>query len=236
MAEIVEGAEVTEKVIRQFEPLSKVPSGEFPALMGGDQAVAEVIDSSTGRPVLVGQVQSSKVIGSTVWSPLENEGENRVSFGVFDPTVASTTPEPYLLWRAAGQSNDDDGYRLAVGPYTGYGTIAIWAVESTNENEGMLYIAPAATTCQWGFRYDGTNQGLFEFDGTDFLLPGGKVTSSWYPPPPAGGGKQSSAPIYGGIGAPDNAEGNDGGFYFRSDGGAGTRIYHKAAGAWTAFA
>lgn len=39
-----------------------------------------------------------------------------------------------------------------------------------------------------------------------------------------------------GAGVPNNADGSNGNFYFRSDGAAGTFIYHKAAGAWTAFA
>lgn len=36
----------------------------------------------------------------------------------------------------------------------------------------------------------------------------------------------------GGTGAPDNAQGNNGNFYFRSDGGALTTIYHKRSGEW----
>lgn len=43
---------------------------------------------------------------------------------------------------------------------------------------------------------------------------------------------QTAAGIYAGTGAPNNANGNDGDFYFRSDGGVLTTIYHKRAGAW----
>lgn len=39
--------------------------------------------------------------------------------------------------------------------------------------------------------------------------------------------------IYG-AGAPAAGTGSNGNFYFRSDGGAGSYIYHKAGGAWTA--
>jgi hypothetical protein len=39
-----------------------------------------------------------------------------------------------------------------------------------------------------------------------------------------------------GSGVPSGAAGSNGNFYFRSDGAAGTFIYHKAAGSWTAFA
>lgn len=44
---------------------------------------------------------------------------------------------------------------------------------------------------------------------------------------------QSATKNYGGTGAPDNAEGANGDFYFRSDGGALTTIYHKRTGTWT---
>ena len=37
-----------------------------------------------------------------------------------------------------------------------------------------------------------------------------------------------------GIGVPEVKIGNDGDFYFRSDGGLNTRIYHKGSGSWTA--
>jgi len=37
-----------------------------------------------------------------------------------------------------------------------------------------------------------------------------------------------------GVGIPEQKIGNDGDFYFRSDGALNTRIYHRGAGAWTA--
>jgi hypothetical protein len=46
------------------------------------------------------------------------------------------------------------------------------------------------------------------------------------------GAFQSATGIYGNTGAPNNANGIDGDFYFRADGGALTSIYHKRAGAW----
>lgn len=46
------------------------------------------------------------------------------------------------------------------------------------------------------------------------------------------GGYQSATGMYGGTGAPNNANGIDGDFYLRSDGGALTTIYHKRAGTW----
>lgn len=43
---------------------------------------------------------------------------------------------------------------------------------------------------------------------------------------------QSAAGIYAGTGAPNNANGNDGDFYLRGDGGVLTTIYQRRAGAW----
>lgn len=42
--------------------------------------------------------------------------------------------------------------------------------------------------------------------------------------------------MWAGNGVPNNADGDNGDFYFRGDGAAGTFIYHKAAGVWAAFA
>ncbi len=46
------------------------------------------------------------------------------------------------------------------------------------------------------------------------------------------GGQQLVTGILGGTGAPNNANGNNGDFYLRSDGGGGTAIYQKRAGSW----
>jgi hypothetical protein len=46
------------------------------------------------------------------------------------------------------------------------------------------------------------------------------------------GANQTATGIFAGSGAPSNANGTNGDFYFRSDGGAATTIYHKRAGVW----
>lgn len=66
---------------------------------------------------------------------------------------------------------------------------------------------------------------LFDADG-DF-----QAKRKVYPGTDAGV-LQTAAGLMGGTGAPNNANGADGDFYFRSDGGAGTSIYHRRAGAW----
>jgi hypothetical protein len=45
-----------------------------------------------------------------------------------------------------------------------------------------------------------------------------------------------SVSLYSGVGVPPASLANNGDFYFRKDGGAGTAIYQKRAGAWVAVA
>lgn len=42
--------------------------------------------------------------------------------------------------------------------------------------------------------------------------------------------------FYRGTGAPASGDGRNGDFYFRTDGAAGTAIYYKASGSWSAIA
>lgn len=60
-------------------------------------------------------------------------------------------------------------------------------------------------------------------------------SSKVYPTMPDGS-NQTVAGIYAGDGAPNNAEGSNGDFYFRGNGtkAGNTVIYHKEAGAWVA--
>lgn len=43
---------------------------------------------------------------------------------------------------------------------------------------------------------------------------------------------QTASTLYAGTGAPTNADGVDGDYYFRSDGGAATHIYFRSGGTW----
>jgi hypothetical protein len=61
----------------------------------------------------------------------------------------------------------------------------------------------------------------------------GKVFAASHIYPGTGGGAdQDKAGLLAGEGAPSNGNGNNGDFYFRSDGGALTTIYQKRTGAW----
>lgn len=71
----------------------------------------------------------------------------------------------------------------------------------------------------------GLNSGLVPYHST--LRTYGKT----YPAQDTGA-LQTSCGIYAGTGAPNNSNGSNGDYYFRGDGGAGTQIYFKSAGAW----
>lgn len=85
-------------------------------------------------------------------------------------------------------------------------------------------------------------------DGTNMLTAVGGVQVSiqqpaslalgtkLYPTKDDSHGVQTSAGLYANAGVPAVGIGANGDFYFRSDGVAGTRIYHKEAGAWVATA
>lgn len=64
--------------------------------------------------------------------------------------------------------------------------------------------------------------------GTGSIRTNGKI----YPATDAGA-EQTAAGIYGGTGAPSNANGANGDFYLRSDGSALTTVYQRRAGTWT---
>jgi len=74
--------------------------------------------------------------------------------------------------------------------------------------------------------------GVFSW-GNAYILQSGVINAGahMYPGTPAGA-QQANAGLLAGTGAPNNANGNNGDFYFRSDGGSGTSIYMKRAGAW----
>lgn len=57
-------------------------------------------------------------------------------------------------------------------------------------------------------------------------------TAGYFRPADPTGAVQTGTSIYAGSGAPNNANGNDGDYYFRTDGGAVTHLYFKTGGAW----
>lgn len=78
-----------------------------------------------------------------------------------------------------------------------------------------------------------TAQGVIQTASDIQALGGISVGGPMRPADPASG-QQNATGFYGYSGAPDNAYGFDGHYYFRSDGAPGSYIYHKSAGVWTA--
>jgi hypothetical protein len=98
----------------------------------------------------------------------------------------------------------------------------------SNPANGWLFnnAADAITWVNFG------NTGLCYFYNTVQVAGLTVSTTQLYPATPAGA-LQTAAGIWGGTGAPNNANGNNGDFYFRSDGGALTTIYQRRTGTWT---
>lgn len=94
----------------------------------------------------------------------------------------------------------------------------------------------------------GTAKGIATVDNSDTLIinPGGdlpillagtstKVAGAFYIPR-QDGASQTSVGLLADTGVPSNTYGADGWYYFRSGGVAGSSIYKKLSGAWTALA
>ncbi|TXH48810.1 MAG: hypothetical protein E6Q97_24020 [Desulfurellales bacterium] len=94
----------------------------------------------------------------------------------------------------------------------------------------LLQVRPQTNNIAIGYKaentYDSNNIRLGN-DDSETLTTAAKIF-----PGTDAGAVQTTAGMYAGTGAPNNANGNNGDFYFRADGGALTTIYHKRAGAW----
>lgn len=96
---------------------------------------------------------------------------------------------------------------------------------------GSVYISPGddGTGANIGKVFLGFNNNIIISSNAtnDVFNAGGAL----YPATPAAA-QQSASSLYAGTGAPSNADGANGDYYFRSDGGASTHIYFKSGGAW----
>lgn len=114
--------------------------------------------------------------------------------------------------------------------YTGSTSVIQFSVSHTASAVNRLEITGSATGNAIAISTAGSDANrsiTFTTAGTGTVRFSNKI----YPGTPAAA-TQTAAGISGGTGAPSNADASDGDFYFRSDGGALTSIYHKRAGAW----
>ena len=118
---------------------------------------------------------------------------------------------------SAGTTTAFDIAKGSIGNFDGYVLVSVNGnnvAQFTNAGELRIGSSPTSPGVQ-----------LLGASGT--LLSASQI----YPGTPAGA-RQTNAGLLAGAGAPSNANGNDGDFYFRSDGGALTTVYQKRVGAW----
>lgn len=111
------------------------------------------------------------------------------------------------------------------------GTVGLTAVNGAAatfmRSDGAPALSQAIAPTWTGQHTFAPASGATRFTAGGISVEAGKI----YPPTDAGAA-QTAAGLYAGTGAPNNANGADGDYYFRSDGGVGTHIYFKSGGAW----
>lgn len=148
-------------------------------------------------------------------------------------TAASVPPTSadYLVGTAdAGLSNE-----IVVGTSPGGELGGTWAsptvdaLHSGTTHAGVISTHEAAADPHTGYQKESEKDAA-----NGYLGIGASVISAPFPFYPAddSGGTQSASAFYAGSGAPNNANGADGDFFFRSDGGVLSTIYQRRAGAW----
>jgi len=142
-------------------------------------------------------------------------------------TVGGFTP--YSKWDPAGI--DGNGWH-SLGQPTDATRVVDIAHSSATSPRGAHVRFPnyTATGSSYNFFFHRASDAA---DDKFFVWDNGQVNSASriYPATPAHA-LQYNAGLTGGSGAPNNADCSDGDFYFRSDGGLLTTIYHKRAGVW----
>jgi hypothetical protein len=100
------------------------------------------------------------------------------------------------------------------------------------------YMSDAVGAKEWKTGDGIVAAGTFSiYDVTDLrhslgVTSAGVSTYGYVRPGTPAGAVQTASGLTAGTGAPSNADGQNGDFYFRSDGGASTSVYMKRAGSW----
>lgn len=114
-----------------------------------------------------------------------------------------------------------------------------WLVQggASGGNSVALFTQGTDTNIDALFETQGTGSYIFYTNAASptermkISTAGVNVSTKFFPPTDAGA-SQTASGLYAGTGVPNNTNGGNGDYYFRSDGGAGTHIYFKAAGVW----
>lgn len=203
----------------------------FTTTASGANNVASVV-SISGNAQWDGSGLAAQIIGNNYVVAVRGTGNATSIRGVLSSVLISNT----------GSVTNADCFLAGAPTLSSTGTIA------THNGFRVANIGNSLITTVVGFRVldltgsttmRGLQSSLSAGSGKHNLYIDGTADNSFAGPIyPAQDGKtiQTAAAIYAGTGAPNNANGNDGDFYFRGDGTvAGSNIvYHKEAGAWVA--
>lgn len=183
----------------------------------------------------------------------DNSGVDPINAGgQFDSYVPSTIQAPGTVGGIPGHTVSVSGGTrylpsvivdaMVAGEFASYGYVSIAGVKSYQRLAAMTAYVQGADAnypggeLRWGTKANGgltytdwsklSNAGLYQLAGyfTPPLLP---ATATF-------GAFQAVSQLWVTTGVPNNLAGSNGDFALRSDGGAGTCIYQKRAGAWVA--
>jgi len=152
-------------------------------------------------------------------APVFGGNETNPNLVKFNIDFASTTQTPLVRVSDAIHENVSGGNTFVTG---------------FTSNDSYLMLAGTIDSFIGKFGSGGSmSAGCNSFEKMRWDVSGTKCLDALYFPKDDGTIQTNSA-HYAGAGAPSNANGNNGDFYFRSDGGSGSRIYFKTGGAWVA--
>lgn len=220
--------------------------GILPVVNGGTGTddLADLVDDPTAELSFVAQPGVATTFARSDSAPrlaasLElPEGED---FELFSPDDTESTSTRGGITLRSGENDSFSGASLTITGAAGTLSGSVYAeaggelLLSARGGENTLSLGTDASTNMTLTGAGGWQISLvdpMEVDAPLHMLQGAFVAGVMYPPTDAGA-QQTDCALYAGIGAPDNANGADGSFYFRKDGGAGTYVYFKDAGAWT---
>lgn len=182
-----------------------------------------LVGATSGQATFTVDATTTKV---TLDTPL-NLGSNSLTVGAINVSgtvTGSGTPAFTGMGAWSGttgmfsgriSSNQDILLSTAAPIYWGTGTESIQGVNAGNIIRIAVNSATLANFSPAGLAVIGT------IGASNKIYPGTDAAAA-----------QSAAGIYAGTGAPSNANGSNGDYYLRSDGGAVTHIYFRAAGSW----
>jgi hypothetical protein len=189
--------------------------------------------SPTGAASDAGVIGPGNYFAAHLWADFNNTGNYIVSHGNEYAATAEIRHSYFDPSKVVFSTGDT--FRNAT-PFKHYAA-AGGAVQDASTGKFFVkngFLTPILRTVTVQFDGSGSASALLHRPAS-FDFPGYETwsvsTAKVYPPTPAMV-LQTATAMYGGTGAPNNANGANGDIYFRSDGGALTTVYQRRAGAW----